>query len=182
MMIVAVGLGAGATYLMVEKGQRISAIALGPWFAWPNLGTPDGDPYSAARQARTGQLPLGASEGIAFFAETDSQGAPLDGTCIYVLDGQTPPARLWTLAAYEADGGLKNHEADKYSLDSREIVRRTDGSFEITISGKARPGNWLPLGGRSSLMLVLRLYDTPLTTGAGQGNYSMPKITRGECP
>ena len=51
----------------------------GAWTAWPHAGSPDADPYSIAMLARTGEVPLGAGEGIAFTAEIDSDGAPLSG-------------------------------------------------------------------------------------------------------
>ena len=36
----------------------IDAISLGPWQAWPNAGTENVDPYSRARLARTGEIPV----------------------------------------------------------------------------------------------------------------------------
>ena len=37
-----------------------------------------------------------------------------------------------------------------------------NGSFEISVGPRARPGNWLPTGGIERYVLVLRLYDTPI--------------------
>ena len=39
------------------------------WKASPGAGSPDADPYSIARLARTGEVPLGAGEGLAFTAD-----------------------------------------------------------------------------------------------------------------
>ena len=100
-------------------------------------------------------MPLGAGEGIAFSAEADHDGEPLVGTCSYRLVGQTPPARLWTLTAYDGEGRLMVNPARRQGFHSREIVRKADGSFEIIASTEVAAGNWLPLG-----------TDRPLQAGA----------------
>jgi hypothetical protein len=71
----------------------------------------------------------------------------------------------------------------RYGFTSQEILRKTDGSFDIAISPRARPGNWLPTGGVERYLLVLRLYDTPVgvATRAGRET-SMPLLTRRKCP
>ena len=90
--------------------------------------------------ARTGEVPLGAGEGISFTAEVDSTGAPLSGACTYRIVGQTPAARLWTLTAYDGAGRLMANAARRPGFHSREIVRNADGSFEITISPEVAAG------------------------------------------
>ncbi len=173
--------GIGSAYLAVDRGRLFNAVTLGQWTAYPSAGTPDADPYSAATLARTGQVPLGAGEGLVFFGDTDSQGNALTGACDYRITGETPPARLWTLTATDTSGRLIANSAGRTSLDSRALLRNTDGSFSVAVSRYARPGNWLPLGEAGRVVFVLRLYDTPLTTGTGLADLSMPEIIRGDC-
>ena len=57
----------------IEHGFIFGAVTAGAWTAWPTAGSADADPYSLATLARTGEVPLGAGEGIAFTAEDDSR-------------------------------------------------------------------------------------------------------------
>ncbi|PTW57674.1 hypothetical protein C8N35_110153 [Breoghania corrubedonensis] len=180
-VIVALVFGIGTAYLAVDRGRLFGEVRLGQWTAYPTAGTPDADPYSAATTARTGQIPLGKGEGLAFFADRDRSGNRLVPSCDYRLVGQTPPGRLWTLTSTDAHGHLMKTQAGRVALDSRDIVRKPDGDFEITVAAQARPGNWLPVGTSGPLTLVLRLYDTPLTTGSGLAEIAMPEIFRGQC-
>ncbi len=66
-------------------------------------------------------------------------------------------------------------------MHSREILREPDGSFTIAVSPLAQPGNWVPVDPETGLIFVLRLYDTPLTTGLAAAGRTMPVITEGAC-
>ena len=57
----------------------------------------------------------------------------------------------------------------RHGFTSQEIIRRADGSFDIMIGPRARPGNWLPTGGVERYVLVLRLYDTPIGVATRSG-------------
>ncbi|MDJ0931813.1 DUF1214 domain-containing protein [Breoghania sp.] len=180
-VVVALVFGIGSAYLAVDRGRLFGEVRLGQWTTYPTAGTPDADPYSAATTARTGQIPLGKGEGMAFFADRDNAGNRLEPNCDYRLVGQTPPGHLWTLTATDAHGHLLQTDAERDVLDSRDIVRRDNGDFDITVAKNARPGNWLPIGGNQPLTLVLKLYDTPLTTGSGLAEIAMPEIIKGTC-
>ncbi|KAB2868303.1 MAG: DUF1214 domain-containing protein [Bauldia sp.] len=181
-VVVATVIGFVTAWYAVDRGNLFGAVALGDWKAWPATGSPDADPYSVAMLARTGEVPLGTGEGIAFTAETDHAGEPLSSRCAYRIVGQTPAARLWTLTAYDAEGRLMANAARRAAFHSREVLRRGDGSFEITVSVDVAPGNWLPLARVDKFKLVLRFYDTPLTTGSQLADSTMPAIIREVCP
>jgi hypothetical protein len=174
-------LGLATAWYAVDRGPLFGSIAVGPWHAWPGAGSPDADPYSIAHLARTGEVPLGAGEGLAFTATHDQEGEPLTGTCTYRIDGQTPAARLWTLTAYDGNGRLMANAARRTGFHSREILRRQDGSFLITAAQEVQPGNWLPIATNGPFRLVFRLYDTPLTTGGEVSDTAMPRIERESC-
>ncbi len=180
-IVIAATIGLGTAWYAVDHGTPFNALTIGAWTAYPLSGSPDADPYSIARLARTGEVPLGAGEGLAFTSENDSDGVPLAGNCTYAVAGQMLTARLWTLTAYGADGRLMATPAGRYSLDSREVVRRPDGSTDIAVSSAVQPGNWLPVAPLAHFKLMLRLYDTPVTIGGRAADLIMPSILRGRC-
>ncbi len=181
-ILVAVVVGFTTALLAVERGPWFGAMVAGPWVAWPQVGGSDTDPYSLAILARTGEVPLGDGEGLAFTADTDDDGQSLRGDCAYEVTGQTPTARLWTLTAYDDAGHLMANPARRSGFHSREIVRAADGAFAIVVSSEVRPGNWLPIANVEHFRLVFRLYDTPLTTGARTVDLTMPHVVRTACP
>ena len=181
-IVIAVAVGVSSAWFAVERGRLFGAISVGGWTAWPQEGSIDADPYSLAMLARTGEVPLGAGEGLSFTADRDSQSAPLSGHCAYAVAGETPPARMWTLTAYDALGRLMVNVARRPGFHSREIVREVDGDFIITAAASVAPGNWLPIAPVDRFQLVLRLYDTPLTTGSQIADLVMPTIRLVNCP
>ena len=80
-LVIAVTIGVSTAWYAIERGFLFGAISAGAWTAWPTAGSADADPYSLATLARTGEVPLGAGEGISFTAENDSDGKPLSGSC-----------------------------------------------------------------------------------------------------
>jgi hypothetical protein len=178
----AAAVGLGATWLTLTQGSAFGAIAIGGWTAWPKTGTQDIDPYARAIIARTGELPVGSGDGVAFYARADDAGQPFDGRCDVVIDGITPSARYWTMTLYDPDGQLVANSVERYGFTSQEIVRGPAGRFELTVSPRARPGNWLPTGGVERYVLVLRLYDTPVgITTTTRKEAPMPTIVRKAC-
>jgi hypothetical protein len=180
---VAAAFGLGLTQFALTRGTAFGAITIGAWTAWPKTGTSDIDPYARAAIARSGELPIGSGDGVAFFASSDDAGRPLDGRCIVTLSGTTPAARFWTVTPYDLDGRLVPNAADRYGFTSQEIARRADGSFEIVFAPRARPGNWLPTGGIDRYVVVLRLYDTPVGVATRTAKDApMPAVAQGACP
>jgi hypothetical protein len=181
-LALAIVVGVSSAWYAIERGRIFGAVVVGGWTAWPKEGGEEPDPYDLAMLTRTGEVPLGSGEGLTFVADNDAAGAPLSGKCTYQVAGQTPVARLWTLTATDGAGRLMVNVARRAGFHSREIVRRTDGSFVITVSPDPSPGNWLPVASTGKIKLVLRLYDTPLTTGSQIANLVMPAIHAVGCP
>ena len=180
---VAAVFGLGLTQFALTRGTAFGAITIGAWTAWPKTGTAEIDPYARAAIARSGELPIGSGDGVAFFTSSDDSGRALDGRCVVTLSGVTPAARFWTLTLYDPDGRLVPNAADRYGFTSQEIARNADGSFEILIASRARPGNWLPTGGIDRYVVVLRLYDTPVGVATRTAKDApMPAVTQGSCP
>ena len=158
--IVAAAVGLGSTWYALTRDTGFGTLKIGAWTARPKTGTADIDPYARAAIARTGALPVSLGDGVAFVATRDDGGRPLDGRCDAVISGSTPAARYFTLTLYEPDGKLVANSLDRQGFTSEELVRHQDGSFEVTVAPRARPGNWLPTGGVERYILVLRFYDT----------------------
>ncbi|MEA2907195.1 MAG: hypothetical protein QOI12_4582 [Alphaproteobacteria bacterium] len=181
-LAVAAAVGLGATWVALTKGTAYGAVTIGAWAAWPKVGTPGIDPYARAMIARSGELPVGSGDGVAFHARADDGGRVLDGRCDVVLSGITPQARYWTMTLYDPEGRLVGNSVQRHGFTSQEIMRRSDGSFEIMVGPRARPGNWLPSGGIERYVLVLRLYDTPIGMATRTGRDApMPTVTRKAC-
>ena len=182
-LAIAATVGLGTTWLTLSRGTAFGAIPIGAWTAWPRTGTQDIDPYARASIARSGELPVGSGDGVAFVARADDNGRELDGRCDVLLSGITPQARFWTITLYDPQGRLIANSIDRQGFTSQEIVRRADGSFEIMIAPRPRPGNWLPTGGVESYILVLRLYDTPVGVATRAAREApMPTVAVRSCP
>jgi hypothetical protein len=181
-LLLATVVGVGATWMTTTRGTEIGALTIGSWTARPRTGTADVDPYSRATIVRNGELPIGTGDGVAFTATTDDKKKALDGRCDVVVSGVTPPARFWTLTLYDRKGHLVANSLQRYGFTSQEIVRQSDGSFEIRIASRSRAGNWLPTGGIERYALMLRLYDTPVGVATRtQRDAPMPSITTVGC-
>lgn len=175
--------GLGLTWFATVSGYGLGAVHAGPWQAWPKSGTEDADPYALASLARAGELPLELADGLAFHASTDDAGKALDGRCNIRLSGKLPQARFWTLTLTDARGRLIDNAANRFGFTSAEVVWKADGSVDVELGPRARPGNWLPTGARDRVKLTLRLYDAPV----GLANRSsdapeMPALVTEHCP
>ncbi len=185
--VLAIGVVVGATsaWYSIQRSHGIGAINIGAWTAWPYSGGNQADPYTLARATSDSTIPLGAAEGLAFEATRDNDGQLLKLECNYLLEGNTPKAKLWTLTPYRQDGNSVR-PADTSSLiphhtNSTRLLRYTDGTFQIAIGPLPTPGNWLATHGEGAFRLVLRLYDTPITSNAGLVVPVMPKINNIGC-
>jgi hypothetical protein len=180
----ALGLAGGlySAFWMVDGEYPFGQRRAQAWTAWPQLGSPDIDPYARAILARNGDIPLGIGEGLAFHADRDDAGRLLDRNCTYFIEGETPPARYWTLSVYDAFGWHDSDPTARSHTTSSRILRAEDGGMEIVIAREPQPGNWLVSPLTRPFQIVLRLYDTPVGgTLSWVPEGGMPQILRGEC-
>ncbi|MGH6862695.1 MAG: DUF1214 domain-containing protein [Methylocella sp.] len=175
-------LGLFVTFVVVEREDGFGAITAGPWTGWPRSGISEPDPYTRAILAYSGEMSLSESEGMSFVAHGDSNGGEFDSACDYALKGEIPSARYWTLTLLSPAGAPIANTAGRVGFTSSEVLRASDGQFEITLSRHARPGNWLPIGDTSKFILVLRLYDSELgAPAAALDAASMPGLVKSRC-
>lgn len=180
-LAIAIGGGTASVWYALDEHEGFGAQRIGPWTADLADAAQDADPYTAARRARVAQLPLGIAEGMAFHARVDDQGRALGGDCNYVLEGNVPAARLWTL--HVADPALIVVAQDERApgLHSRQILRRADSSFVISVGSRPVPGNWIATPARKPFVLVLTLFDTPVTSTLRATEQTYPEIRRIDC-
>ncbi|MGB6964230.1 MAG: DUF1214 domain-containing protein, partial [Xanthobacteraceae bacterium] len=138
--LIAAAVGLGATWLTLTRGVAFGSLNIGAWTAWPKSGSVDIDPYARANIARTGELPTGMGDGVAFYARSDDARNSFAGRCTFTISGMTPVARYWTITLYNPEGKLVANSIDRHSFTSDEIVRDSDGGFAITVAPLARPG------------------------------------------
>jgi hypothetical protein len=183
--VAALMLGIGSAWYMIEHGSPLTTTKVGPWDGWVSEGNPSADPYTRAHVARSGRLPLTSTVARYFVAHTDSAGRTLTSDCEYLIQGFPLNARWWSLAVYDEYGGLIDNPAARYSFNSEEMLRHSDGTFRVDLSRNARPENWLPTGDADqSLALLLRIYSPRETDSLGIGRVPddrLPKIERKEC-
>jgi hypothetical protein len=181
--VVAAAVGLGSTWYALTQNLAFGSLSLGVWKAYPRIGTTGIDPYARAAIAHTGELPVGLGDGIAFTAAVDDDERPLDGRCDVVVAGVTPPARYFTVTLYTPSGQLVANSLGRHGFTSQELIRDPSGAFEIAVSPRARPGNWLPTGGIERYALMLRLYDTPVGVATRTPRDApMPAIATAGCP
>ena len=174
-------LGLGATAIAINRDFPFGGITSGPWIAHPTIGAPAIDPYARAILARTAFVPVGADEGIAFHAATDTEGRPLLGNCEYRLDSADPSSRFWTLGFFDRRGAPVDTVAGRRVLTSQDVLR-IDGRVPVVIAADVRDGNWLPGPQTGPFTLVYTLYEPIGGTGSAAAfEAGLPDIRRTGC-
>ncbi|MDD9910830.1 MAG: DUF1214 domain-containing protein [Ahrensia sp.] len=177
------GLGGAASWYSIQENHGFGALNAGAWIAWPLAGDTQADPYTKAKVAAEGEIPLGAAEGITFYARTDDAGRPLRADCRYRLRGSPPRSRYWTLTAVDLQGRpLQFDDTVVNRLTSNDVFRVAGQDLVIGVAPQLTAGNWLKTVGSAPFHLVLNLYDTPITGAQGIVDPQMPAIALLECP
>lgn len=179
----ALGAGAGSAWYMIEAGSRLSVRTYGPWSAWTAAGRPDADPYTRAHTVRNGLLPVSSTLEVAFRAKTDSAGSRLTSSCDYTIVLQGPEPAWWSLAVFDGQGRLIQNNAERYAFNIHTAMREPDGRATVVVARDARPGNWLPSGRSSRIVLVLTVQDASVAAAVLDGGpvRMLPRIDRTGC-
>jgi len=181
LVLAALAAGIGSTWAVLGEKPPVGAVKLGPWQSFPRLGSADIDPYGRAILARGPHLPLATGEGIQLNAATDSAGAALSGSCRYRISGTTLPSRGWTLVV--ANGASRPLTGtDAAGLTDADVLTDEAGKLSITASPQVSSGNWLRLPQQARFELILRFYDTPVSSSISQLDpAALPRIDRLAC-
>lgn len=181
--VLGLALGLAATAFALSGPSPFDQVRLGAWSIEAHAGSAEADPYTRARLARSGEIPLATGEGLQLIARKDDDGRPLDARCVYRIGPRAPAARYWTLSLTDPQGFPVANPADRYGFRSSEILRDGAGDFVVTAAAEVQPGNWLPIGAPGPFALALRLYDLPLgATAAAIEPATVPRVKRVGCP
>lgn len=182
LLSISIGGGAASVWYALQAQEGVGAVTIGGWTAYPDIGTPEADPYSKARVARQVVLSLGRAEGLSFSAQRDAGGGLLRRECQYRIEGSVPASRFWTLYAAGRSGTPITSEGDRpAALHSFGLLRMEDDEVSIAVGAVPEPGNWLPVQGVGPMSFVLTLYDTPIAGSTGIADLEMPRIIRVAC-
>jgi hypothetical protein len=180
---IALLLGIGTSWYMIEQGSRVSVTTRGSWHLWHSAGRVDADPYTRARFARQGSLASPADLMTTYEARRDEEGQRLHSSCDYVMDGVDVPGAWWSLTAFDERGQLIANPAERYSYSSATVALSADNTYLITVSRESRPGNWLPTSGAGRLVLIFSVAALqPVAKGGPPlGISQLPSIRRVSC-
>jgi len=176
-------LGLASSWYMIDVGTRLTTEQHGPWVGWSSAGRVDADPYTRAHFARLGTLQLTSEIALSFLAFKDSEGKRLHSSCEYAVEGRDTSNTWWSLTVFNDRGDLIANPAQRYTYTSQSVALRPDGSFGVTLSREANPGNWLPTGGAGRLALMYTTFDVRgslLAEGAAEPR-ELPVIRRLQC-
>lgn len=177
--------GIGTSWYMSTNASMLTTEAYGPWVTWVSAGRQDADPYTRARFARLGSLPINSASALTLEALTDNTGQRLHSACEYVIEGRMPEAQWWSIAVYTDRGQLIANPAERHTFNSSTIAPNPDGSILVALARDARPGNWLPTGGGGRLAVILTVHQSVQQAGAGprvvDQSITLPTIRRIEC-
>lgn len=177
-------LGLGSTWSMIEHGAPFIVQQAGPWRFWRNSGRLDADPYTRARMARSGVLPVTAASALFLIATEDSEGGRLVSRCVYEIVARPIPAQWWSLTVFDAEGQLIANKAERYAYNSENLALPATGVYRILLSSRARGGAWLPSGENRKLMLVMNIVRPQNIVEAATGMIRpelLPEIRRTGC-
>ena len=87
----------------------------------------------------------------------------------------------WTLRATDIRGVNIASANAVASLNSKRIVRTSDGTLNIQIGKMPVPGVWLELSGNGDFQLILTFYDASIFAGLGSSVIELPTITKVGC-
>ncbi len=176
-------IGLGSAWYMIEPGTALTKTRIGAWETWHNEGVIDADPYTQARTARSGRLPVTTATAIYFTATEDDDGYDLTSECDYEIVGRNIKSLWWSIALYNSNGELIANKAERHSFNSQNISLQSNGQFRIAVSSTVKPGNWLPSGRGNDLILMLRVIRpvNSARTARNREAEALPQIRRIDC-
>ncbi len=171
--------GVGSSLYAIDHGWQATTLRAGPWIMWYRAARADQDPYTHARLAKLGSLPLSTRIAATWEARFDADGKRLHSSCEYLLEGEPIDASWFSIAAFDDSGLLIPNAADRHAFTSQTLATNPDGSYFVVLARDARPGNWLPVGGAGRLTILITLIEPkPSVLDSG---HLLPSIRRIRC-
>jgi hypothetical protein len=174
----------------IRDGRGAMTVHDGDWVTSVDTGSKNAGPLLKTTIA-LGALLASTRENSMYYRIASVAGEPLRLNCRYRIEGRDYDANWWSITAYGWDNYLIPNVEQRYSFNNENLVRRSDGSWVITVAASQQPGNWLPVGpsgaptwrklGDYDFDLLLRLYtpgDAYLQT---PGTAPLPTVTQETC-
>ena len=90
--------------------------------------------------------------------DCDYRNCALDGRREYRIRGRRGTSAYLGIGAYYGHYGESGPSGCSAYLDSADLVLDAEGCFEITLSAKPRPGNWIALEPQTSSLIVREFF------------------------
>lgn len=180
-ILLGVGGGTAVAVHQVRGADLGRQVTNGPWSTNTDNGTADASALSRARVALFGLLALPAKEAMYYRAESDSAGAPLNGSCTYTVSGGEMDARWWSITLYKGEGWLVKNEANRWSVGGNAPARDASGNWSFTVSPEKPEGVWLPTGRTPQFDLTLRIYHPRGALIDNPAKATLPVIKKERC-
>lgn len=160
------------------------SIEVDGWTSDPAIGSPAADPYTRAYVARRGLLGLRREEATYYLRVNDDDGNALREDCAYVLEGEVPDARWWSVTLYAGDYFLAQNGDDAHSIDASRATIGDDGRWRATIQPEP-PGDgsfWISSRQAGRFDLLYRLYNAdPAVLETPETALVVPSVIRLGC-
>ncbi|MBW2939888.1 DUF1214 domain-containing protein [Zhongshania aquimaris] len=176
-----IAIGAWSASLMLKHQLDLSSVRNGPWRTLLTTGAADAGMYQRAGIAVGGLLALSKQETLYYTAFEDNSGNQLQENCTYRILGKDPDARWWSLTAYADDHYLPQNDDNALSIAKTTVERDDDGHFEIMVSAKPQPKNWISSRAAGEYSLTLRLYNPSSRVYEAPAAANLPNILRENC-
>lgn len=186
--ILALGIliGSMSAFKVISTGWGFDINENNGWRMHQNLGNLGLSMHAKAYLRQSGHLPLPQDQALYFFTYNDSDGRSLNADCDYLVTGDDVGAFWWSLSAHDKNFVKFENPSLRYSFNMSNIIRKNDGTYKLTISGKVKTGNWLPLSqeayeGGGGFMLSLRLYGLDKVMSEQADQLKLPHIQNLGC-
>jgi hypothetical protein len=87
------------------------------------------------------------------------QSAAVSGKYDYRISGTRGTIHYLGIGTYAGNYGSKARSGQTGYIEAHELEIQTDGSFELTVSCKEQPGNWLPMQSDTSSLIVRQTFE-----------------------
>jgi hypothetical protein len=180
-LFIAFAAGAASAGYAVTHWMKLASQRSGPWQRLSTIGQINPDPYTQAFEHTAAQIPIGSAEGHIYIASNDSLGGQLSAECNYIIEGEIPAARLFTLRVETADGQLIEAKSPLQSAINSDQMLFIGTRFKINVSATAQPNNWLALAAIGPFNFVMTYYDVAVINDDTGNSTRLPEIIKGSC-
>ena len=170
-------IGLWSARMTADMPALAGTVQAGAWRAWPRAGVADALPYARLRHYLDEALPPSPGDRMELVTQTDDEGRPLSGRCIYNLSGPMLPVRNWILTVHDPE----KREHPLAALQAADALHQPDGSLRIMLASHFQSGNWLRTPRQNAFRLVLHLFGISSLQRKTLLESGLLRITRVEC-